>query len=180
MLLHRDQSLLLVVDVQEKLLPAIDQADALLQHCHWLMGVARHLGVPILFSEQYPKGLGPTHPQLRALAPDAPVVDKTHFSCVAAACLPAELLQQRRQVVICGMESHVCVLQTAWDLHASGLDVFVVADAIGSRKPLDHQLALQRLQALGLSIVSREMCLFEWAHQAATPEFKQLSQQFLR
>jgi nicotinamidase-related amidase len=118
-------------------------------------------------------------PALRQLAPEAPALEKQHFSCVAAGCL-SEALLQKSQFILCGMETHVCVLQTALDLLALGKQVFVVADATGSRKPLDHQLGIERMRADGVVIVSREMVLFELLEQAAGPHFKDMSQRYLQ
>ncbi|TDR81435.1 hydrolase [Paludibacterium purpuratum] len=179
MLLDKEQAVLLVIDVQEKLLPAIQDADRLQSRLAWLIGVCRDGGLPIVFSEQYPRGLGHTIPALRALAPDAPAVEKVHFCCVAAGCLPEWTLSQQ-QFVLCGMESHVCVLQTAEGLLRLGKTVFVVADAIGSRRALDHQLALERLRQAGAHIVSREMVLFETLRQAGTAAFKAASVAWLQ
>jgi nicotinamidase-related amidase len=179
MLIEKSRALLLVVDVQEKLLPAIADADGLLQRLRWLVAACRDTELPIVFSEQYPHGLGPTIPALRQEAPAAPTVEKLHFSCVQAHCLTEEQLAHS-QFVLCGMESHVCVLQTAIDLLVIGKQVFVVADAIGSRNERDHLLALERLREAGAQIVSREMVLFELLGQAGTDLFRQLSKRFLQ
>lgn len=179
-LLNHETSLLLVVDVQQKLVPLIFDHDRVVDHCRWLIEVAQAVSVPVVFSEQYPRGLGPTVPELRGVAPEAPLVDKVHFSCVAAKCLPEAEMAGRNQVVLCGIEAHVCVQQTALDLLESGRQVYVVADAVGSRHEMDRDLGIQRMRDLGVQIITREMALFEWAHQAGTPLFKQLSQQFLR
>lgn len=179
MLIDRQHAVLLVIDVQEKLLPAIADAAGLLRGLQWLVGACQDLSLPIVFSEQYPRGLGPTVAPLRQLAPTAPAVEKVHFSCVRAACLPTGPLAQR-QFILCGMESHVCVLQTALDLLATGKEVFVVADAIGSRRTGDHTLALARMRDAGARIVSREMVLFELLGQAGTDAFRQASQRYLQ
>lgn len=179
MLLNHAHATLLVIDVQEKLLPAIEDAERLSRQLAWLIGVCRDGKLPVLFSEQYPRGLGPTLPALRALAPDAEVVEKVHFSCVAAGCLPAALLA-RQQWVLCGMETHVCVLQTAIELLALGKTVFVVADAVGSRHRHDHQLALARLRDAGGQIITREMVLFEILRTAGSEQFKQASRTWLQ
>jgi len=179
MLLSQDQALLLVIDVQEKLLSALPGHQALLQRLNWLVALARDFELPIVFSEQYPRGLGHSMPKLLALAPNAPVVEKVHFSCVAAGCLPQEV-QNQQQWILCGMESHVCVLQTALELLAAGKQVFVVADAIGARHSLDHELGIARMREAGAIIVSREMVLFELLRQAAHPRFKEMSQRYLQ
>ncbi|MBT8420528.1 MAG: hydrolase [Gammaproteobacteria bacterium] len=181
MLINTHNSWLLIIDVQEKLIPAIHNRDAVIDHCAWLMKVSDFMGVPMLVSEQYPKGLGPTVSQLRELAPKDAFMEKVHFSCVAAPQCDARISALgRTQVVIAGIEAHVCVLQTALDLAADGKQVFVVADAISSRDPRDVELAMKRMRSVGITIVSREMVLFEWAHKSDTTQFKQLSSMFLK
>ena len=180
MLMNRETSSLLVVDVQERLLPSIADGDAVLANCDWLVGVARRMGVPVVVSEQYPEGLGPTAASLRATAGDAPLVTKTHFSCVADGCLAGTAVEQRRQVVVVGTEAHVCVMQTVLDLRWQGKEVFVVADAVGSRKPADKEAALARMRSHGVEIVTREMVAFEWLGQAGTDLFRDVSKNFLK
>lgn len=175
MLMRREQSLLLVVDIQEKLAPAILNADAVVANAVKLIQAAQHLNVPILASEQYPKGLGRTVALLRNLLPSAALFDKTHFSCLREPGLADHLRQtQRQQMIVCGMEAHVCVLQTALDLKAAGYTTMVVADAVSSRQQENYALGLARLRDAGVEIATTEMVLFEWIGQAGTPEFKSL------
>lgn len=180
MLIDRDNSALLVVDVQERLLPHIHDWQRLLDNVIWLVRVAQRLGVPVMASEQYPKGIGATHADLRALLPDSAVVEKLHFSCAAARCLTGLPGAGRRQIVMCGIESHVCVLQSALELRAEGKEVFVVADAVSSRDPANRDLALARMSGHGIEIVAREMVAFEWLKRAGTDEFREVSAAFLR
>lgn len=180
MLIQAADSSLLVVDVQSKLIPAIQDSSRLVAALRWLIDAARFNDVPVVFSEQYPQGLGGTLPLLLANTPDAPVVNKTAFSCVGAACLPESPTLSRPQVVIVGIEAHVCVLQTALELNAAGKQVFLVQDAIGSRSAEDKQLAVARARDHGVQIVSREMVLFEWLRDAKHPAFKACSQALLQ
>ena len=180
MLMDRRCASLLVVDVQERLLPAIADGAAVLDHCVWLVRVARELGVPVVRSEQYPRGLGPTATALQEAAGDAAVVYKTAFSCVADGSLSGTPVDARRQVVVTGTEAHVCVLQTALGLRWQGKEVFVVAEAVGSRKPADKELALARMRAHGIEVVSREMVAFEWMERCTAPEFRTVSRNFIR
>jgi len=176
MLLDAQRSCLLVVDVQEILVPAMADGGRVIKGAALLMGAANRLGIPVVVSEQYPKGLGPTVAELRALAPDGAALDKVHFSCAADPGIKARLDQLARpQVVIVGIEAHVCVLQTAMQLLAEGREVFVVADATSSRTEANHALAMNRLAAAGAGIVAVEMVVFEWLQRAGTPEFKELS-----
>jgi nicotinamidase-related amidase len=180
MLIDRDNSALLVVDVQERLLPHIHDWQRLLDNVIWLVRVAQRLGVPVMASEQYPKGIGATQADLRALLPDGAVAEKMHFSCAAAQCLSGLPGAERRQLVVCGIESHVCVLQSVLELRGQGREVFVVADAVSSRDPANRDLALARMRSHGIEIVAREMVAFEWLKRAGTDEFRGVSAAFLR
>lgn len=180
MLMNARDSALLVVDVQERLLPVIHDWQRVLENVAWLVKVAQKIGVPVMASEQYPKGIGHTHPEVASLLPGNAVVEKLHFSCVASGCLAPLEASQKPQIVVCGVESHVCVQQTALDLRRSGKEVFVVEEAVGSRKPSDKALALERMRSHGIDIVSREMVAFEWLHEAGTPVFKEVSRDFLK
>jgi nicotinamidase-related amidase len=180
MLIDADHSLLLLIDLQERLAPAIQDIDTVLRHNLWLVAVAQRLSVPVGATVQYPSGLGPLVPELGAAIPPARVVEKIHFSAVADGCLERLPDFSQRQIVLTGTEAHVCVLQTALGLRALGKEVFVVAEAIGSRRATDKDLALARLRQEGCRIVSREMVAFEWLHKAGTDLFRQISREFLR
>ena len=180
MLLHVETSALLIVDVQERLHPAIHDGARVMQNCAWLLRLAREMGVPAGISEQNPVGLGPTVDALRELVSPEHVVTKMHFSCVAEGCLAQLPGFAREQIVVAGTEAHVCVLHTCLDLLAQGKQVFVVADAVGSRNPLDRELALARMRQDGVQIVSREMVAFEWLRRAGTDLFRRVSREFIR
>ncbi len=179
-LVRADQSALLVVDLQERLLPHIHEWQRILGHVDWLVQVAQRLNVPVAVTEQYPKGIGHTHPQVAARVPTGSVGVKMHFSCVAGNCLPGLPGMERPQVVVCGIESHVCVLQTVLDLAAAGKQVFVVEEAVGSRDSQHKALALERMRQHGITIVCREMVAFEWLHVAGSDAFRDISKNFLR
>ncbi len=179
MLIDADNSALLVIDVQERLLPAIDGGQACVDNVLWLLRVARRIGVPVLACEQYPQGLGPTHPAVAAELPADCMAEKIHFSAVAAGCHGLGH-DGPDQYVVCGTEAHVCVMQTVLDLVAAGKRVFVVEEAVGSRRASDKALALTRMRDAGATVVSREMVAFEWLRQAATPLFREISREFLR
>ena len=175
MLVTAAQSCLVVVDVQERLAPAIHGGPAAAANCEILVRAANRLAVPILVTEQYPRGLGHTIPSLAALIPAEATVEKMHF---CAAFEPAfrdrfEALQ-RGQAIVCGMEAHVCMMQTALGLKQAGHQTFVVSDASGSRDPTNHAAAMARLAANEVEIVSTEMVVFEWLGQAGTDEFREL------
>jgi nicotinamidase-related amidase len=173
LLLSRDRSLLLVVDVQERLLPTIADHQSLLCAVQLLVRAARRLQVPVVVSEQYPKGLGSTVAALQADLTDIPRFEKLQFS--AAGGIHEFLNGDISQIILCGIETHVCILQTALDLISHGLQVFVVSDAAGSYSPDDRLVAIQRMRDSGCIMMSSESVVFEWCETAAAGEFKDLS-----
>ena len=173
-LMSRSDSALLVVDVQEKLVAAISAAARILWNVRRLIDGAKVLGLPVVASEQYPQGLGPTVPDLASRL--APRPAKLAFSCRELAELFADLRQRNiEKLLVCGLETHVCVQQTVLDLLADGWRVYVPVDAVGSRHDLDHQTALRRMESSGAMLTTTEAALFEWCQAAGTPEFKQIS-----
>jgi nicotinamidase-related amidase len=175
MRLEPHRSLLLVVDMQEKLLPHMSGPGQVLLGCARLLKGARRLAVPTLASEQAPSRLGPTLSDLKALLPAGAVRSKMAFSCVLEPDLFADLADRGRdQVVIAGIEAHVAVLQTAMDLKARGYAPLVVADAVASRDPESRALALARLSAAGIGVVDVEMVLLEWTGSAAHPAYEDI------
>ncbi len=176
MLLDRIQSQLLVVDVQERLLPALHAPSPVVERCAILLQAAHRLGIPATISEQYRKGLGATDARILAVQGDAPLLEKMHFSCADDPAIAARIKNAARpHVVLCGVEAHVCVLQSALGFQATGLSVAVVADAVTSRKTESVALALSRLRHAGVLVVNTEMVVFEWLNIAGAPEFKDLS-----
>ena len=177
--LDRSQALLLIVDVQERLGAAMRQPqfEQLLKNTRVLVESARTLGLPILITEQYPKGLGPTVPTVReVLPPEAAPVSKLAFSCRAVPEVAEQLhVSGRKQVIVTGMETHVCVFQTVRDLLADGFQPFVVRDAVLSRTEENHQVGLDLMKEAGATISSAETVVFDLLGQAGTPEFKRLS-----
>jgi nicotinamidase-related amidase len=179
-LIDAQRSLLLVIDFQERLLPVIHEHEQLLANVTWLIRAAQKIGVPVAAVEQYPKGLGRTVKGVRELLPDGAVAQKVHFSAVAAQCLGNLPGAERAQLVLVGTETHVCLLQTALELLEEGKEVYVVADAVGSRRVADRDVALARMRQEGARIVTREMVVFEWLVEAATPLFRDVSKALLR
>ena len=182
MLMQKDASGLLLVDVQEKLTPHVSNSEQLIERCAWLMRLAQAVNVPILVCEQYPSGLGKTVESLRVLAAPYDPIEKVHFSCYRSDRLMKNWQQLgKKQFIIAGIETHVCVLQTAMDIkQQSDSEVFVVVDAVSARSELDHKYGLKRMKQAGIQLVTSEMVFFEWVEQAGTSEFKALSQAFLR
>ncbi len=165
---------LLVIDVQEKLVSKIHAADVVVRNTAFLIDAARLLNLPVQATEQYPKGLGPTISELAQRLPERP--DKVAFSCCAVPSV-VENFQRggRSKIVLAGIETHVCVQQTALDLLALGFRVYVPVDAVGSRYPLDHDVALRRLEKAGAILTTSETCAFEWVGGAGSPQFKEIS-----
>jgi len=172
-MLDRDNTILLVVDIQERLAAAMAERERVVANTGHLIAAAKLLGVPVLHTEQYPKGLGPTVPELRAaLDPAAPVEKMTFDCCGEPAFTPALEQTGRSTVIVCGMEAHVCVLQTVLSLLGSGLSVHLVADAVCSRNPENARVALELLRDAGAVITCTETALFQLLVRAGTPEFK--------
>lgn len=184
MLIQRHDALLLVVDIQEKLAPAIFESAQVVRNTVRLIEGARQLEVPVFISEQYVQGLGPSVPEIRQAATaesaagprvDGRFFEKIHFSCATEPGV-VDLLRSsgRKQVILTGTETHVCVLQSALGLLEAGFQVFLVADAASSRTPENRTLAIERLRAAGVAIVSTEMVLFEWLQRAGTDAFRKM------
>lgn len=180
MLMNRDNSVLLIVDVQAKLAPFIHESETVSANCVWLAQVAARVGVPVVVTEHFPEKIGGTLESVRAVTPDARYVGKQCFSAQADGCLQGTEVERRPQVIVCGTEAHVCVQQTALDLRWAGKQVFVVADASGSRDPANRDLAFERMRGHGLEIVSREMVAFEWLQRGGTELFREVNRDFIR
>lgn len=178
MLIDPRQATLLVVDIQERLIGAMSDPEGTRARARGLLAATAALELPTVISEQYPKGLGPTLAELKAAATGAEIVEKLHFSCVAAECLPVSLLA-REQVIVCGMETHVCVLQTVLGLLGLGKQVFVVEDVCDSRTPANKAAGLARMRDAGAQIVTREMVLFELLGSASHPLFRHISKTYI-
>lgn len=166
-------TLVAIVDVQERLVAAVPNAGMVLAGAVRLASAARLLDVRAVLTEQYPQGLGSTPAELASLLP--PPASKTAFSCCGCAAFAALVDAPEppvHAVVICGLETHVCVTQTSLDLLARGLSVFIAVDAVASRRDLDHEVALRRLEASGAILTTSEAVLFEWLRDATHPQFK--------
>jgi nicotinamidase-related amidase len=177
-LLSSDRSVLLVVDLQEKLTPVIAGGTHVIESSCFLIQVARVMEVPTLISEQYPTGLGPTVPPLLDVADDARMFEKLRFSAAAGFMHQVRgdtRLQSRRQIILAGIEAHICVAQTALDLMALGYHVSVARDAIGSRHDIDLVTAERRLRDSGVSLTTAESIAFEWCEVAGTEAFRKVS-----
>lgn len=170
-LLDRDRAALVVVDVQEAFRPAVEAFAEVAGECATLLRGAKALGVPAIVTEQYPRGLGATVAEVAGHLNGAPVIEKTKFSAARAEGFD---LGGRDQVLLCGIETHVCVSQTAHDLMASGAEVHVARDAVSSRTAANREAGLRRMEASGAVLTTVETALFELLGEAGTPEFKEI------
>ncbi len=175
-ILKKEFSALLIIDLQEKILPVIRNSDNVVENTIKLIKGFKTLRLPIYFTEQYPKGLGPTSSRILSELDGYHAIQKMSFSCFAAENLFHEFKQKKlSQIIICGVESHVCVQQTVLDLLANDFQVNVAADAVSSRREFDFHIALERMRTLGAEITTTESILFELLEVCGTPEFKEIS-----
>lgn len=177
MLLDAAKTSLLLIDIQERLLPAMAEKEQVVARSKILLSAARELGLPITVSEQYPKGLGGTVPDLAAN--DATVFEKLSFSCWRDAAMKAHFIKLhdsgRPLIIVAGIEAHVCALQSCIDLANAGFGVFAVADAMSSRKQASADMAFARMRHANVEVVNTEMAVFELLEKAGTAQFKALS-----
>ena len=176
MRINREESAALLIDIQERLFPHMDQSDELLRKTVMLIEGLKVLDIPLLITEQYPRGLGPTVHEISGLMVKEKAIEKIAFSCCdEPTVMQHELMQKYRTIIICGIEAHVCVLQTVIDLREAGYYAVVVHDCISSRNPQDKRVAVERMRSEGAVITSCESILFELARVAGTDEFKAIS-----
>lgn len=185
LLMNHSDTAIIVIDVQEKLVPHIANHHSILWNIGRIIDGANELGIPIGITEQYSKGLGSTVPAIRgkfavldsANMDSANIFEKSMFSCRECQALTELLIaRQIHNVLVIGMETHVCILQSALDMMANGFEVFIAVDAVGSRFEIDHETALRRLESSGATLVTTEMALFEWCEVSGTDKFKKISQ----
>jgi nicotinamidase-related amidase len=175
--LEADLCALIVVDIQEKLLPPIFQKEQLVRNSQLLIRLAGILKIPILMTTQYAKGLGQTVPEIASLLPETQAVDKQMFSCFGSevfCSLLKRLPGNRTTVLLCGMESHICVMQTALGALREGYLVHVASDAVSSRTEWNWKIGLERMRAAGAVVSSTEMMMYELLKSSGSPAFKEL------
>lgn len=167
---------MLVIDIQEKILPVIYEKERVIENTLKLIKGFKVLNSPIYFTEQYPKGLGATESRIKMELGESNAIPKMSFSCSGAGNLFRELKEKNiRQLVLCGIESHVCVIQTALDLLSNDFQVHIAADAISSRRKFDYEIALRRMESCGIDVTLTESVLFEMLNVCGTEEFKLIS-----
>lgn len=171
--LKKEEALILWIDVQESLRKAIDKEDHLLNHVKILAKGASALGVPSLATTQYAKGLGPVHEELLAILPDVPIYDKIHYSILDDATIREALKSYgKSQIVLAGMETHICILSSAISLLEEGYQVYVPIEVVGSRKAAHHENGLAQVRAAGGVVTNVETVLFQMMESAKSPAFK--------
>ncbi|HEX9973780.1 MAG TPA: hydrolase, partial [bacterium] len=176
-ILQKKTTGLLIIDIQQRINAVMKYRKRVVENVLKLIKGFQILNLPIFITEQYRKGLGPTEQPILDILNQPAIVEKIHFSCCAAAPLMDQIRQKNiQQIVICGIETHVCVLQTSLDLLAEGFQVHLALDAVSSRKKLDHEMAIDRLMQAGVIPTTIESALFELLIRADSAEFKQISQ----
>lgn len=173
------QCALIVVDIQEKLLPPIFNKDTMVKNSQLLIRLAKILNMPVMVTTQYTKGLGSTVPEIASLLPDVPSIDKLEFGCFGSDVFRSKLKSMpgnRNTVLLCGMEAHICVMQTALGALNDGYLVHVASDAVGSRAEWNWKIGLERMKSAGAVISSTEMMMYELLRCSGTPAFKELLQ----
>jgi nicotinamidase-related amidase len=175
--LDSDQCALVVVDIQEKLLPPIFQKEQLVRNSKLLIRAAKALKIPAIVSTQYAKGLGQTVPEIASLLPEVEAIDKDRFSCFGSdvfCTLLKRLPGNRNTLLLCGMESHICVMQTALAALREGYIVHIASDAVSSRTEWNWKIGLERMRAAGAVISSTEMIIYELMRSSSSPAFKEM------
>ncbi|MCD0472219.1 isochorismatase family protein [Flavobacterium sp. JAS] len=173
-------STLLVIDVQERLLPKIHENEEVMKSVIWTIDLAKLIGIPILLTEHCPEKIGTTPIIIREKFEETEIVTKTYFSAVREGNLLENIQKGRKQIVIAGTEAHICVQQTVLDLLELDYEVFILDSVVGTRNPTDKERALQRMQQNGAEIITRDMLAFEWLEKAETELFKIVLNKFIK
>jgi nicotinamidase-related amidase len=175
--LDKEEALVLIIDIQERLAPAMKEKDKVVKNCQHLIELAKMYNIPVVMTEQYPKGLGKTIPEIQSLLPDYKPIEKSSFSCCGQSSFPAEIKKTgRKKIIITGMETHVCVLQTVIDLMKHGLAPHVVQDGVCSRSDENWKTGIEFMRDAGAVITCTETVLFQLLKGSGTEEFKKISQ----
>ena len=183
MRIKTEECCLLLIDIQEKLIPLISNKDDVVDTSLDLIDIASNLKIPIILTEQYPKGLGNTKKIIKdsLIGKDFFMIEKTCFSCFDSIDFKKQLSSLgKKQIIIAGIESHICVMQTVLDLQANGYEIFLVEKAIGSRKNSDHMLGLNRMMNLKVCLTNIEMLIFELVRDSKHTLFKYFSKKYIK
>lgn len=181
MLIDAQNCVMVVIDMQEKLMPLVVNHRDVTDYTVWLLEISQELGVPNLTTEQYPKALGPTVSPIKNVLDLNYIFPKMSFSAMATPEFLAALKSMKRQqIILVGIETHVCMLQTAIEMKAQGLDVFVVIDCTSARNESDKLAAMDRMKQEGIVLVTREMVVYEWLRLGGTPQFKHINEAYIK
>ncbi len=183
MKINSDDCFLLLIDMQEKLVPTIPNKNKIVQTSISLIDIALNLKIPIVLTEQYPKGLGETVKKIKdnLIKKKIYKIQKTTFSCLGSKCFKKTLKSlKKKQVIVAGIESHICVLQTVIDLENEGFEIFLVDNALGSRKPEYHNLGLKRMLSSSTHLTNIEMLIFELVRDSKNALFKYFSKKYIK
>ena len=176
MRITKENASALIIDIQERLVPAMFEKETLIKNCTILIEGLAALNIPMVATQQYTKGLGETVEEIKAVIPDFTFIEKRDFSCCDEPAVMEKLeLLNAKNIIICGIEAHVCVLQTAVDLKAAGFNPVVVTDCLSSRVPASIEIAKERFRFEGIMMTSYESILFELTCSSAAPEFRTIS-----
>ncbi|MGI5997759.1 MAG: hydrolase [Lutispora sp.] len=173
--LNKEEAILLIIDIQEKLAPAINQGDSVIKNTNVLVAAAKNMDIPIIVTEQYPKGLGPTVPEIEENLEGVEKFDKITFTACTEGVIESLNKTGRKKVIITGMETHICVFQTTRDLLNQGYDVFIAADGVSSRTEENKSNGLELMRDMGAVISNTETILYDLLKVSGTPQFKALS-----
>lgn len=173
-------STLLIIDVQERLLPKIHQNEDVIKNVLWAVDLAQTIGIPNLLTEHCPHKIGPTPTELRDKFKEKDILTKVYFSAVREGNLLDKIQKERKQIIIAGTEAHICVQQTVLDLLEKDYQVFILDSAVGTRFPNDKERALERMSKNGAEIITPDMLAFEWLEKAETPLFKEVLNKFIK
>jgi nicotinamidase-related amidase len=171
----RDDTVLLIIDIQERLVPTMAYGEQVIQNTNLLIEAADTFSLPVILTEQYPKGLGKTVAEINTQAVDYSVFEKISFSGFTSEVASNLIEIGRKKIIVTGMETHVCVFQTVRDLLGQGYQVFVAADAVCSRRTLNYKNGLALMSKMGAVVTNTETLLFDLLQESGTPEFKRLS-----
>lgn len=175
-----NNSTLLVIDIQEKLFPKIDKKEVVLETAIWSIDLAKKIGIPIVITEHFPEKIGATPHILRSKIDKNDIISKTYFSAVTEGNLIKHFDEKRKQVIVVGTETHICVSQTVLDLLDNGYNVFILDKGVGSRTENDKIRGLERMKQNGAEIITKDMLVFEWLEKAGTVLFKEALAKFIK
>ncbi|OGL42143.1 MAG: hypothetical protein A2043_11470 [Candidatus Schekmanbacteria bacterium GWA2_38_9] len=172
-IINKNDTALVIVDVQEKLYPYVENKDEIKNKIIKLLKTAKLFSIPVVITEHYPKGLGKTIDEIANVIKEIPIIEKVTFSCCGSGDFGFSMKSiGKKEIIVCGIETHICVAQTVFDLLENGFKIFVMADGVSSRNSVDHDIAIERMKTEGAVISTTEAIMYELMENAGTPLFK--------